>query len=149
LYPTATNNPELFTVTDCILAPTELPFISAGVVHVEPLLEVAYSGTELLLLYPTATNSPELLTVMDCILATTELPFISTGVVQVPDNATAVTEFEALDALLVPMELVAVTVNVYAVLVLNPLTFIDPLPACDTDPVIPLGELVAVYLVIG
>jgi hypothetical protein len=66
---------------------------------------------------------------MDCILATTELPFISTGVVQVPDNATAVTEFEALDALLVPAAFVAVTVNVYAVPAVNPLTVIDPFPA--------------------
>ena len=69
-------------MTESISATAELPFISAGVVHVEPLLEVAYSGLPLPS-YPTATNNPELFTVTERIFATTELPFIRAGVVHV------------------------------------------------------------------
>jgi hypothetical protein len=47
-----------------------------------------------------------------------------------PDtNTPIVIEFDALDALLVPIPFVAVTVNVYAVALVNPLTVIDPEPA--------------------
>ena len=42
--PTATNRPELETVTPTIMAPVVLPFMSAGVVQVVPLVLVAYTG---------------------------------------------------------------------------------------------------------
>jgi hypothetical protein len=45
---------------------------------------------------------------------------------------------------LVPTEFVAVTVNVYAVPIVNPDTVIVPEPACDSVPVMLPGELVAV-----
>ena len=57
-------------------------------------------------------------------------------------------EFEAADAADVPTLFVAVTVNVYAVPVVNPVTVIVPEPAVDTAPVKPPGEEVAVYEVI-
>jgi hypothetical protein len=44
----------------------------------------------------------------------------------------------------VPTELVAVTVNVYAVPAVKPDTVIVPLPACDNVPVNPPGLDVAV-----
>jgi hypothetical protein len=51
-------------------------------------------------------------------------------------------------AALVPTELVAVTVNVYDVPDVKPLTVIVPEPDVDNVPVIPPGEDVAVYVVI-
>ena len=42
--PTATNNPELLTVTDLILDAVVVPFMVAGVVQVLPFEEVAYAG---------------------------------------------------------------------------------------------------------
>ena len=74
-------------------------------------------------------------------VATTEV-----GAVGTP---TVVVELEALEATEVPAELVAVTVNVYAVPAVNPVIAIVPLPACEIDPVIPPGEEVAVYEVIA
>jgi len=58
-------------------------------------------------------------------------------------------EFEAEDAVEVPAEFVAVTVNVYRVPAVRPVTEIVPLPACEIVPVIPPGEEVAVYEVIA
>jgi hypothetical protein len=55
-----------------------------------------------------------------------------------------VAELEAELAALVPRALVAVTVNVYAVPTVKPVTVIVPEPACETVPVIPPGEDVAV-----
>jgi hypothetical protein len=46
--PTATNNPELLTVTDLILDAVVLPFIAAGVVQVLPSVDVAYAGQPVL-----------------------------------------------------------------------------------------------------
>ena len=48
----------------------------------------------------------------------------------------------------VPTELVAVTVNVYAVPLVNPETVMVPEPACDNVPVNPPGELLVIYFVI-
>lgn len=62
---------------------------------------------------------------------------------------TVVIELEALDAEPVPAELVALTVNVYAVPAVKPAIEIVPLPACEIDPVIPPGDEVAVYEVIA
>ena len=83
--PTATHNPEEFTVTPNISADAVDPFISAGVVQVEPFDEVAKTGTLglLELSYPTATNWPDGVTVTDCIPAFADEPFINAGVVQV------------------------------------------------------------------
>jgi len=75
--PTATNRPEESTVTDSILASGVDPFISAGVVHVDPLDDVAY------ILIPTATNRPEELTATEFIVAGAVDPFINAGVVHV------------------------------------------------------------------
>jgi hypothetical protein len=69
-------------VTENIGAYTLLPFISAGVVHVDPLVLVAYKGYPVLL-NPTATNNPDELTVTEHIRAYTLLPFIRAGVVHV------------------------------------------------------------------
>ena len=55
-----------------------------------------------------------------------------------------VTLLDAALAALVPTELVAVTVNVYAVLVVKPETVIVPEPAVAKVPVKPPGEDVAV-----
>jgi hypothetical protein len=60
-----------------------------------------------------------------------------------------VTEFEGADATEVrPSVFVAVTVNVYDVPDVSPLTVMVPEPACSTTPVIPPGFDVAVYFVI-
>ena len=69
---------------------------------------------------------------------------VATTVVGAVGAPTVVTELEALDAEPVPAELVAVTVNVYAVPAVKPVIAIVPLPACEIDPVIPPGEEVAV-----
>ena len=45
------------------------------------------------------------------------------------EGSGTVIEFEALDALLVPITFVAVTVNVYDALIVNPATDIEPEPA--------------------
>jgi hypothetical protein len=82
LRPTATNKPEELTVTPCMVAAAVEPFISAGVVQVEPLDEVAYKGA-LELLAPIATNNPEELTVTPYIVAAAVEPFINAGVVHV------------------------------------------------------------------
>ncbi len=58
-------------------------------------------------------------------------------------GATGVTAFDAPDELLVPMPLVAVTVNVYAVPLLSPVTVMDVHGAVQL-PVIDPGLLVAV-----
>ncbi len=60
-------------------------------------------------------------------------------------TANVVIEFEAADATDVPALFVAVTVNVYAVPVVNPFTVIVPEPAWIIVPVTPPGEDVAVY----
>lgn len=57
---------------------------------------------------------------------------------------TGVTLLDAALEELVPTELVAVTVNVYAVPVVKPDTVIVPEPAVDNVPVIPPGRDVAV-----
>jgi hypothetical protein len=82
LAPTATHRPELLTVTEFISALAELPFIAAGVVHVVPLVDVAYIGAMLYPL-PTATHRPDELTATDIICDCELYPFITVGVVQV------------------------------------------------------------------
>ena len=57
-----------------------------------------------------------------------------------------ITELEALEAVEVPIALVAVTVNVYEVPFVNPVTTIG---LCDPDAVAPPGEAVTVYVVIA
>jgi hypothetical protein len=81
-FPTATNKPDEFTVTEFIPASAEEPFINAGVVQVEPSDEVAKRGAAELSL-PTATNSPEELTVTLNMVAATDEPFMVAGVVHV------------------------------------------------------------------
>jgi hypothetical protein len=51
-----------------------------------------------------------------------------------PGTAAGVTEFDALDAVLVPIAFVAVTVNVYAVPLLNPVTVIGDDPPLAVNP---------------
>ena len=58
------------------------------------------------------------------------------------------TELLAAEAALTPIEFVAVTVNVNAVLAANPVTEIVPEPACESVAVTPPGLAVAVYVVI-
>jgi hypothetical protein len=65
-----------------MIAYTAEPFIRAGVVQVEPLDEVAYTGSPELS-YPTATNKPDEFMVTLNICALAEEPFILAGVVQV------------------------------------------------------------------
>jgi hypothetical protein len=69
-------------------------------------------------------------------------------VVYVAQVATGVTLFDAALAALVPIALVAVTVNVYEVPVVNPDTVMVPEPAVARVPVTPPGDDVAVYNVI-
>jgi hypothetical protein len=59
-------------------------------------------------------------------------------------TATGVTELDAADAVDVPLALVAVTVNVYAVPLVNPETVIGLAPVPVNDP----GDEVAVKVVI-
>ena len=61
----------------------------------------------------------------------------------------AVTDADGLDAPEVPAAFVAVTVNVYEVPTVSPVTVIWPEPARDTVAVPPAGLEVAVYVVIG
>jgi hypothetical protein len=56
--------------------------------------------------------------------------------------------FEAAEFALFPMLFVARTTNVYAVPVVKPVTVIVPEPACESVPVTPPGDDVAVYEVI-
>ena len=69
------------------------------------------------------------------------LPPVAVPMVGEPGTVAGVTEFEGDDAVPVPTELVAVTVNVYAVPFVSPVTVIG-----EDDPVavIPPGEEVAV-----
>ena len=69
--------------------------------------------------------------------------------VAVPIVGASGTAYVVIDALAdeevpLPAALVANTVNVYAVLLLNPETVMFPEPACETVPVIPPGEDTAV-----
>jgi hypothetical protein len=57
-----------------------------------------------------------------------------------------ITELEAVEAVEVPIALVAVTVNVYEVPFVSPVTTIG---LCDPDAVAPSGEAVTVYVVIA
>jgi hypothetical protein len=69
-------------VTDLIVvAAAVVPFMGAGVVHVEPSMDVAYTG-QLLLSTPTATKTPEEFTVTEFIKARSVLPFMYAGVDQ-------------------------------------------------------------------
>ena len=54
------------------------------------------------------------------------LPETPVGVAGVPGTGTGVTELDALEALDVPAEFVAVVVNVYAVLFVKPVTTHEP-----------------------
>jgi hypothetical protein len=78
--PTEINGPEPSTATPSMLVPVVEPFMSAGVVQVEPSALVAYKGK---VPDPTATHSPDELTVTDLISATAVDPFMAAGVVQV------------------------------------------------------------------
>jgi hypothetical protein len=69
---------------------------------------------------------------------------VAVPIVGAPGTVVGVAELEAELAVLVPKALVAVTVNVYAVPTVKPVTVIVPEPACETVPVIPPGEDVAV-----
>jgi hypothetical protein len=69
---------------------------------------------------------------------------VAVPIVGAPGTVNGVILLLALLAELVPTELVAVTVNVYAVPRVNPGTLIVPDPACDNVPVNPPGLLVAV-----
>jgi hypothetical protein len=69
---------------------------------------------------------------------------VATTEVGEPGVPTVVIEFEALEAVPGPAELVARTVNVYAVPAVKPIIGIVPLPACEIDPVMPPGDEVAV-----
>jgi hypothetical protein len=73
---------------------------------------------------------------------------VATTELGAPGAPTVVTEFEGLDAAEVPAELVALTVNVYAVPAVKPVIAIVPLVACEIAPVMPPGDEVAVYEVI-
>ena len=68
-------------MTDRISPAADEPFISAGVVQVEPSDEVAYTAE--VPSVPTATNKPDELTVTSYITAAADDPFIRAGVVQV------------------------------------------------------------------
>ena len=73
--------------------------------------------------------------------ATCALPAVAVRLVGIPGTDTGITEFDADDAELVPTAFVAVTVNVYAVPLVRPVTVIgDALPV----PVIPPGLEVTV-----
>ncbi len=69
------------------------------------------------------------------------LPGVAVPMVGAPGAPTGVTEFEAAEAAPVPTPLVAVTVKVYAVPLVRPLTVIGLVVPV---PVKPPGELVAV-----
>jgi hypothetical protein len=69
---------------------------------------------------------------------------VAVPIVGAPGTVVGVAELEAELAALVPRALVAVTVNVYAVPSVKPVTVIVPEPACETVPVMPPGEDVAV-----
>jgi hypothetical protein len=74
---------------------------------------------------------------------------VAVPIVGAPGTVMGVAELEAELAVLVPIALVAVTVNVYVVPVVNPFTVIVPEPACDIVPVMFPGDDVAVYEVIA
>jgi hypothetical protein len=67
----------------------------------------------------------------------------------VPGTVVGVAEFDAELFAELPIALVAYTVNVYAVPAVRPVTVIVPDPDCETVPVMPPGDDVAVYDVIG
>jgi hypothetical protein len=72
------------------------------------------------------------------ILTAVELDTVAEPIVGAPDMVVADDEFDSID---VPPELVAVTVNVYGVFAVNPVTFIgDDVPV----PVKPPGLLVTI-----
>jgi hypothetical protein len=75
-------------------------------------------------------------------------PATAVPIVGAPGTVTGVAELEAELAVPVPTAFVAVTVKVYAVPLVSPVTVIVPLPACAKVPVIPSGDEVAVYPVI-
>ena len=72
------------------------------------------------------------------------LPAVAVPTMGASGTLAGVILLDALLAELVPAELVAVTVNVYGVPLVNPGTIIEPLPAWLTKPVNPPGEEVAV-----
>lgn len=95
------------------------------------------------------TTEPLLLAGATKLTVALRLPVaVATTLVGAEGAPTVVIELEALEAEPVPAELVARTVKVYAVPAVKPVIAIVPLVACETDPVIPPGEEVAVYEVI-
>ena len=74
---------------------------------------------------------------------------ISDALDTISGTIAAVTDADGSDAPEVPAAFVAVTVNVYEVSTVSPVTGILPEPAWDRVPVPPAGLEVAVYVVIG
>jgi len=74
---------------------------------------------------------------------------VAAPIVGAPGGLDVVTEAEALDGPEVPAALVAVTVKVYGVLAVSPVTVMVPEPSWFTMPVLPPGLDVALYEVIG
>jgi hypothetical protein len=69
---------------------------------------------------------------------------VAVPTVGAPATVNGIAELLAVLAALIPAELVAVTVKVYEVPLAKPETVIVPEPACETAPVKPPGEDVAV-----
>jgi len=76
-------------------------------------------------------------------------PATTVGVAGAAGAVTSVTDVEASDGAEVPFVFVAVTVNVYGVFAVSPMTVIVPEPAWDTVPVLAPVFEVAVYVVIA
>jgi hypothetical protein len=78
--PSTTNRPVELTAIAVVVTFVGLPPVVAGVVHVEPLEEVAKTAVPD---HPTATNKPDELTATDVICANALDPFMRAGVVHV------------------------------------------------------------------
>ncbi|HET7549055.1 MAG TPA: hypothetical protein VFJ86_14890 [Usitatibacter sp.] len=126
-----------------------MPFVSPVTVieaHGAAQLPVMPEGEEVAVYDVIA--EPPLLAGAVKVTAACALPPVAVPMVGAPGSVAGVTLLEAADGALVPTALVAVTVNVYAVPLVRPLTVIDVHGAAHV-PVIPLGEEVAVYDVIA
>ncbi len=136
-------------VDDCVLVPKELLAVTVNVYVVPFVRPVTVIGEE----PPVAVNPPTFDATVYVVIA--EPPFETGGVnvivaspfeataltpVGVPGAVTGTTEFVALDAVLVPIAFVAVTVKLYVVPFVRPVTTTGDAPLYTTNP--PVFEVI-------
>jgi hypothetical protein len=121
--------------------PLVSPVTVIGLVEPVPVILPGFEVT----VYPVIADPPLLAGAVNATIACA-LPAVAVPIVGAPGPVEGVTEFEATLAGLIPLAFVAITVKVYAVPLVSPVTIIG---LAEPVPVKPPGLEVTVYPVIG